>query len=67
MSQVYHSNARTNQHVREMIQKSDLTNVELANKYAVNVKTISKHRCTYRSIRTPCRKSFGHFWAMLSP
>ena len=38
MSQVYHSNARTNQHVREIIQKSDLTNVELADKYSVNVK-----------------------------
>ena len=44
MSQVYHFNARTNQHVREIIQKSDLTNVELADKYDVNVKTISKHR-----------------------
>ena len=44
MSQVYHSNARTNQHVREIIQKSDLTNVELADKYDVNVKTISKHK-----------------------
>ena len=42
MSQVYHSNARTNQHVREIIQKSDLTNVELAKRYNVNVKTISK-------------------------
>jgi len=29
MSQVYHSNARTNQHIREIIQKSNLTNVEL--------------------------------------
>ena len=44
MSQVYHSNARINKHVREIIQKSDLTNVELADKYDVNVKTISKHR-----------------------
>jgi len=44
MSQVYHSNARTNQHVREIIQKSNLTNVELAKSYNVNVKTISKHR-----------------------
>jgi hypothetical protein len=44
MSQVYHSNARTNQHVREIIQDSNLTNVELAEKYSVNVKTISKHR-----------------------
>ena len=42
MSQIYHSNAKTNQHVREIIQKSDLTNVELAKKYNVNIKTISK-------------------------
>ena len=44
MSQVYHSNARTNQHVREIIQKSDLTNTELAQKYNVNHKTIYKWR-----------------------
>lgn len=44
MSQVYHPNARTNQHLREMIQKSDLTNVELAAKYNVNIQTISKWR-----------------------
>ena len=44
MSQVYHSNARTNQHVREIIQNSNLTNVELASKYSINIKTISKHR-----------------------
>jgi hypothetical protein len=30
MLQVYHSNAKTNSHTREMIQKSDLNNVELA-------------------------------------
>ena len=44
MSQVYHSNARTNSHIREIIQNSELTNTELANKYCVNVKTISKWR-----------------------
>jgi hypothetical protein len=44
MSQVYHSNARTNQHVRGIIQESELTNIELANRYSVNVKTIAKHR-----------------------
>lgn len=44
MSQVYHPNARTNQHLREIIQKSDLTNVELASKYNVNIQTISKWR-----------------------
>ena len=42
MSQAYHSNARTNQHIREIIQKSNLTNVELAKNYNLNVKTISK-------------------------
>jgi len=44
MSQVYHSNASTNQHVREIIQKSDLANVELANKYSINIQTVSKWR-----------------------
>ena len=44
MSQVYHPNARTNQHLREIIQKSNLTNVELATKYNVNKQTISKWR-----------------------
>lgn len=44
MSQVYHSNARTNSHTRSIIQQSDLTNVELANKYNVNVKTIAKYK-----------------------
>jgi len=38
MSQVYHSNAKTNQHLREIIQKSNLTNIKLAKKYNVNVK-----------------------------
>ncbi len=42
MPQVYHSNARTNQHVREIIQKSNLTIVELAKNYNLNIKTISK-------------------------
>jgi transposase-like protein len=42
MSQVYHSNAKTNQYLREIIQKSNLTNIELAKKYDANVKTISK-------------------------
>jgi transposase-like protein len=44
MSQVYHSNAKTNQHVREIIQESNLTNVELANNYNLNVKTVAKHK-----------------------
>ena len=44
MSQVYHSNARTNSYTRGIIQKSDFTNVELAKKYNVNVKTVAKHK-----------------------
>jgi len=44
MSQVYHSNARTNSHIREIIQKSNLSNLELAKKLSVNKKTISKWR-----------------------
>ena len=42
MCQVYHSNARTNQHVRGIIQKSTLPNVELASQYSINVQTVSK-------------------------
>ncbi|SFV63466.1 Mobile element protein [hydrothermal vent metagenome] len=42
MSQVYHSNAKLNQHSREIIQNSELTNVELAQRFSVNEKTIAK-------------------------
>ena len=42
MSQVYHSNAKTNQHSRERIQHSSLNNIELSTVYGVSVKTISK-------------------------
>jgi len=42
MCQVYHSNAKTNQHVRSIIQESDLKNIELAQKYGISVKTVSK-------------------------
>ena len=42
MSQVYHSNAKLNQHSREIIQSTELTNVELAARFNVNEKTISK-------------------------
>ncbi|MDF1881621.1 transposase [Sulfurimonas sp. MAG313] len=44
MSQNYHCNARTNQHVRSIIQESNGTNVELASRYSVNTKTIAKHK-----------------------
>jgi len=36
MSQVYHLNAKTNLHLREIKQKSVLTNIELAKRFAVN-------------------------------
>ena len=42
MCQVYHSNAKTNQHVRSIIQESDLKNIELAQKYGISIKTVSK-------------------------
>ncbi len=44
MSQVYHNNARTNAHTRLQIQQSSLSNVALALKYDVDVKTIKKHK-----------------------
>lgn len=55
MCQVYHSNASTNQYVRDIVQKSDLTNVELANKYNINVKTVSKWRSRdYQDDKSSC-------------
>ena len=42
MSQVYHSNAKLNQHSRERIQYSSLSNIELATIHSVNEKTIAK-------------------------
>ena len=51
MSQVYHSNAKTNQHIRAIIQKSHLTNTELANRYNVNIETISNRSNVYRTLK----------------
>ncbi|MEA1954479.1 MAG: hypothetical protein U9O24_08820 [Campylobacterota bacterium] len=42
MSQVYHSNAKLNKHSREIIQKSQLSTIELSAQYRVNEKTIRK-------------------------
>jgi transposase InsO family protein len=42
MRQVYHSNAVTNLHIRNEIRNSNLTNLELANKYNTSTATISK-------------------------
>jgi transposase InsO family protein len=44
MCQVYHQNAKLNKHSRESIQRSRLTNNELAQKHEVNEKTIRKWR-----------------------
>jgi transposase-like protein len=42
MKQENHSNARTNVYVRELINKSNLTNLELSEKFVVSQNTISK-------------------------
>lgn len=42
MKQEYHSNATTNVHIRLDINKSNLTNLELANKFGISEPTISK-------------------------
>jgi len=42
MRQVYHSNAITNLHIRSEIRNSNMTYLELANKYNTSVATISK-------------------------
>lgn len=44
MTQVYHSNAKTNQHQRKIIQYSTSTNIELAKRFNINVKTVAKHK-----------------------
>ena len=44
MQQSYHSNATTNQHIRAMIQSSELTSKELSLRYNIDVKTSEKWR-----------------------
>ncbi|MFT4693954.1 MAG: putative transcriptional regulator, partial [Francisella sp.] len=44
MSQNYHSNATTNQHIRAIIQSSELTTKELSLRYNIDVKTSKKWR-----------------------
>jgi len=44
MKQEYHSNAVTNLHIRKQINKSNLTNDELASAYNTSVATVSKWR-----------------------
>jgi len=42
MPQGYHTNAKTNMHSREIIQQSNLTNIELAERFEINEKTAAK-------------------------
>ncbi|MCF6204370.1 MAG: DDE-type integrase/transposase/recombinase [Methylococcaceae bacterium] len=42
MSQSYHTNAKTNMHSREIIQQSNFTNTELAERFEINEKTVFK-------------------------
>lgn len=44
MKQHYHSNARTNSHMRQSIQKSSLSSCDLAKQYGVSTQTVSKWR-----------------------
>lgn len=44
MQQIYHSNAKTNVHIREQIAKSKKTNFQLAGQFDVSTQTISKWR-----------------------
>jgi DNA-binding transcriptional regulator YiaG len=42
MPQGYHTNAKTNMHSREIIQQSTLKNTELAERFEIDEKTVSK-------------------------
>ena len=42
MKQTYHSNAKTNVHYRSEIKKSDLSNLQLSEKYQISLNTVSK-------------------------
>ncbi len=44
MPQGYHTNAKINMHSREIIHQSDLTNIELAVRFGINQKAVSKWR-----------------------
>jgi hypothetical protein len=51
MSQVYHLNARTNQHTRNIINKSKLTNIQLAKLYNLNVIPNANRSNIYRTLK----------------
>jgi len=40
MPQGYHTNAKNNMHSREIIQQPNLTNIELAERFEINEKTV---------------------------
>lgn len=42
MAQQYHSNAKTNIHIREQINKSSFSRIQLAQQYSVSLRTIDK-------------------------
>ncbi len=44
MTQVYRSNATTNQHQCKIIQQASCANTELAERFGINVKTVAKHK-----------------------
>lgn len=44
MQQFYHSNAKTNVHIREQIYKSEKTNTQLSEQFEVSTQTVSKWR-----------------------
>jgi uncharacterized protein YjcR len=44
MLQNYDTNAKTNQHIRAIIQSSTIKNTELTEKFGVNINTIVKYK-----------------------
>ncbi len=60
MTQVYHSNATTNQHQRKIIQQSSCANTELAECFGINVKTVAKHKARSLSDLTPKTHIYGN-------
>lgn len=61
MKQTYHSNARTNSHVRQSIQQSRQSNQELAEQFGVSSQTISKWRNRETTEDRSCRPQTIHY------
>ncbi len=62
MTQVYHSNATTNQHQRKIIQQSSCANTELAERFGINVKTVAKHKARDCTKDKSSRPKVIHYW-----